>query len=167
MGGAFGHAYPYSMFSKDSYILCACILAASVRVMNELDVFLCCARNPAQSHLKCLDRVCRVKRLTHTQTADFFAICIKDQRKIAEVIVFCVNSYRYVCNVAYPQTVRCERNVVLYEIRNTERPCVESVVRGLRTFWRTFNPYLLQSLQNGHDQEDDLLQSSCDTYTIV
>ena len=49
---------------------------------------------------------------------------------------------------------------------NTGRPCVESVVRGLRTFWRTFNPYLLQSLQNGHGQEDDLLQSSCDTYTI-
>ena len=127
------------MFSKDSYILCACILAASVRVMNELDVFLCCARNLAQSHLKCLDRVCRVKRLTHTPTDDFFAIRIKYQRQIAEVIVFCVNPYRYVCNVACPQTIRCERNVVLYEIRKYRE--------AMRGVLRTRFAYLLAYFQ--------------------
>lgn len=43
---AFGHAYPDAMFSKDSYVPCACILTPSVGVMDEFHVFLCCARNP-------------------------------------------------------------------------------------------------------------------------
>ena len=43
---AFGHAYPDAMFSKDSYVPCASILTPSVGVMDELHVFLCCARNP-------------------------------------------------------------------------------------------------------------------------
>ena len=79
-----GHAHLYAVLPESVHVFAACVLAATVGVVDEVDIIAIYA---LQGHPQSLQMVAHVQGWADTPSNNLFTVGIEYQRQVAEVVV--------------------------------------------------------------------------------